>query len=243
MKRKAIRNALLNLIAGCCLVASASRVRATPVSGRFVNDARGDAIADQLLGREIGDVAMFPAIDAIAYHTHHYNQTIGIADDGVQNDWSVHITNVSGQSWINLYFVADLGVTIGNSDGKMEDQIGASGVFTDAFRIDASGTNANLLSESKTQDGILEPGEDWLFAVSNFGTGINQIPPTLITPGIFAGSSTPGLTSGNASILATPAPEPTALGVVALITSALLRRPRHRRKMSAPALSNESHAS
>ena len=68
----------------------------------------------------------------------------------------------------------------------------------------------------------------------NFGTGINSVPPTIVSPGIFAGSSLlgsdGGRSAGNGSILATPVPEPGTLGVLGLAVSvALARRPRRDR--------------
>ncbi|MDB5326842.1 MAG: hypothetical protein JWM57_2411 [Phycisphaerales bacterium] len=199
------------------------------VSGHFIDDARGDAVAVQSLSGELGDDAQFPIGGAIDYHTHRLYQDIGVPNDGIANDWNVHMTNVSGQSWANLFFVADLGATVGNADGKVEDVANAASVFTDAFRIDALGSNANLLSESISSDGIFEPGEEWEFGVMNFGSGLNALPPSFITPGVFAGSSPMvGLGGTNASILASPVPEPGVPATIALFASLLLRRHRGR---------------
>ena len=194
-----------------------------------MDDPRCDAIPEQTLNSEIGDSAMFPAVDAISYHDHRYNVAVGVPDDGIANDWTVHMTNVSGRAWRDVFFVADFGATIGNADGQVEDFVNAEGLFGDAFHIDATGVNANLLSESMHADGIFEPGEEWEFAVTNFGTGANSLPPTIVTPGIFAGSSPLGTTPGNASILAVPAvPEPATVGCVALFAMSLLMRRRRR---------------
>ena len=197
------------------------------VSGQFVDDGRGDAIAAQSLGGELGDDALFPIGSSIDYHTHRLYQDVGVPNDGLANDWNVHMTNVSGQAWTNLFFVADLGATVGNADGKVEDAANAASIFTDAFRIDALGSNVNLLSESISQDGIFEPGEEWEFGVMNFGTGLNALPPSFITPGIFSGSSPMvGLGGTNASILASPVPEPGVPAMIVFVASLLLRRRR-----------------
>jgi hypothetical protein len=223
---------LLNLVAS---VALPSLAVAAPITGHFLDDGRCDAIAEQMLNGEIGDVGMFPAVDAIAYHDHRYNVPVGVPDDGIANDWTVHMTNMSGRAWRDLFFVADAGATIGNADGQVEDFTNAEGLFADAFHIDASGVNANLLHESIAADGIFQPGEEWEFAVTNFGTGANSIPPTLVTPEIFAGSSPLGTTPGNASILAVPAvPEPATLGGIALFAMSLLMRRRRRAAHSSP---------
>jgi hypothetical protein len=222
MKRKIF----LNLVASIALPSSIAA--AAPVTGHFLDDPRCDAFPEQMLNGEIGDVAMFPAVDAIAYHDHRYGTPIGVPDDGIANDWIVHMTNVSGRAWRDLFFVADFGATIGNADGRVEDVSNAEGLFADAFHIDAGGVNANLLTESMNADGIFQPGEEWEFVVTNFGTGLNSIPPTIVTPGVFAGSSPLDTTAGNASILAVPAvPEPATVGLVTIAaTSLLMRRPR-----------------
>jgi|SRR5688500_15515946 len=221
-RRILYRFAAGTMLIGCMFPAASA---AAPVSGRFADDARGDAVADQLLTRELGDAAVFPAADALVYHDHRYGFTVGVPNDGVANDWTVHLTNVSGQAWRDVYFVADHGVTIGNADGTVEDLAGAPGAMNDAFRIDSVGANANLLHESMAIDGIFELGEEWEFVVSNFGTGATSRPPTLTTPGVFSGSSQPDPFTGNASLLAVPVPEPSgAVVLMGLGAAALLKR-------------------
>ena len=229
MKRQSLQHVLL--LAATAGVAMTSAVaNANPVAGQFTNDSRGDAIADLMLNREIGDSALFPIPDGILYHDHRAIQTVGVADDGIANDWLVHITNITGQSFGNLFFVADVGATIGNADGTIADTIGAPGVPTDAFHIDALGTNPNLIMESISPDGIFQPGEQWEFVVTNFNTGTQSFAPTLISPGEFSGSSPLGGLGGtNASILATVVPEPSTLSIVALMALSALRRRRRER--------------
>lgn len=236
MKRQSLQHVLLlaTTTAATAGVAMSSAVaNANPVAGQFTNDSRGDAIADQTLNREIGDSTLFPIQDGILYHDHRANSPVGVADDGIANDWLVHITNITGQSFGNLFFVADAGAAIGNADGTIEDTIGAPGVKTDAFRVDATGTNPNLVMESISNDGILQPGEQWEFVVTNFNTGTQSFAPTLISPGQFSGSSPLGGLGGtNASILATVVPEPSTLSVVALMALSALRRRRQQRRTS-----------
>ena len=221
------RTTPLTLIA---MAALASKAAAAPITGHFVDDPRCDSIPEQLLNAEIGDAAMFPAVDAIAYHDHRWGTAVGVPDDGIANDWIVHMTNVSGRAWQNLFFVADAGATVGNADGGVEDFNNAQGLFADAFHIDATGVNTNLVHESISADGIFQTGEEWEFVVTNFGTGFNSIPPTIVTPGLFAGSSPLGSTEGNSSILAVPAvPEPGVVGVISIGVMSLLMRRRSRR--------------
>jgi hypothetical protein len=225
MKRQSLKNVLI--AAAAVAISGATIAGANPVAGQFVNDSRGDAIADLMLVREIGDAQLFPIGDAIFYHDHRAISPVGVADDGIANDWTVHMTNVSGQAFTNLFFVADVGATIGNADGTIEDTIGAPGVRSDAFRIDSLGTNPNLLMESILADGIFQPGEEWEFAVTNFGTGSNSFPPALISPGVFSGSSPMQSLGGtNSSILGVVVPEPSTLSIFALMALASLRRRR-----------------
>src|SRR5262245_17840338 len=173
----AMKRTLRNLVLTALAMTASRAAVAAPILGHYLEDPRCDAIPDQMLTRELGDSTLFPATEAISYHDHRYSFPVGVPDDGIANDWTVHMTNVSGQAWKNVFFVADAGATIGNSDGRIEDMSGAPGVLCDAFRIDAQGVNANLLSESMNPDGIFEPGEEWEFAVTNFVTGpINAIP-------------------------------------------------------------------
>jgi hypothetical protein len=204
---------------------------AVPISGNYLEDARCDVIPNQHLTHELGDAATFPPNEALLISLQQVNFTVCVPDDGVANDWIVQIQNVSGTAWQDLFFVVDFHVVVGNADGMMEDAIGAPGVFTDAFRIDGTvtaGANNNLLFESGPVDEVLQPGEIWRFAVSNFVavTSAGLQPPILITPGIFAGSAPFPNTPGNCSILANPVPEPAISAGLLVAAGALL----HRRK-------------
>lgn len=59
----------------------------------------------------------------------------------------MQIINVSGQAWQDLFFVADLRLSIGNADGSAHDTAPLPGAIIDAFRIDGTvtlGLNDNL---------------------------------------------------------------------------------------------------
>jgi hypothetical protein len=223
MKRKSLQHVLTAAIS---IALGAAVSNADPVSGQFANDSRGDSIANIQLPRELGDSRFFQISDALIYHDHRVHFPVP-NDDGIANDWLVHITNVSGQAFQDLFFVADAGATIGNADGTVHDAIGAPGVWTDAFRIDSVGTNANLIMESILADGILQSNEEWEFVVTNFNTGVNSLVPTLTSPGVFSGSSPmQGIGGTNASILGVPVPEPSTLSILALMALASMRQRR-----------------
>lgn len=228
MRSKTLRNLFLG-----AALSAAGTAQAVPVTGVYIEDPRCDILPNQFLSHELGNVAFFPINEALVVNISNAPFTVCVADDGIANDWFVDIINVSGQAWNNLHFVADHGMFIGNADGKVIDLVGAPNTPEDAFRIDGTvtlGLNNNLLGESGIVDEILSPGESWRFTVSNFVSlpGTPAFPVIINTPGIFAGSDVMIIPPINtASILATPVPEPSAMGVLGLIVAGLsLRRPR-----------------
>jgi hypothetical protein len=220
--------------AALSLLGFSKTLSAVPVQGQYLEDPRCDTIPAQTLPDELGEVGFFPPNEAIQVQFQPVTFTVCVPNDGVQNDWLVQITNVSGTAWKNLFFVGNLGTRVGNADGNMIDVVLAPGVVTDAFRIDGTvtaGINNNLLFESGIVNEIFEPGETWRFAVSNFvGPNGGAPPPFFRSPGLFAGSAPLNAAlPDSASILATPVPEPAIAGLFAIgATVALLRRPSRR---------------
>lgn len=204
-------------------------VMAVPVNGLYIEDPRCDIIPTQQLPHELGEVTSFPLIQSFFSTVKSTTTFVCVPDDLVVNDWEVEIRNTSNIAWTNLFFVANLGMTVGNSDGLVMDVVNAPGVVADAFRIDAVGANNNLIFESSVADGIFAPGESWRFLVTNFMNTNGTTPPPLFnSPGLFGGSA-PVIAAfpDTASILATPVPEPTTWGVLGLGAAGLfLRRPR-----------------
>jgi hypothetical protein len=217
------------------LFAAARTSQAVPINGDYHEDPRCDVIPNQLLSHELGRLGFFPANESFEVNFQPSTFTVCVPDDGVANDWNVQIRNLSGIPWMNLFFVVDLGATLGNADGTVQDVAGAPGVFTDSMKIDGTvtaGINNNLFFENMTVNEIFEPGEIWRFNVSNFinyPPGGAPQPPIFVTPGRFAGSMPLGASQGNASILAVPVPEPTVAAAIVLGGVALmLKRPSRR---------------
>ncbi|MBC8108763.1 MAG: hypothetical protein H7Z14_19420 [Anaerolineae bacterium] len=233
MKRTTKNLSILSLAAASTLVATQMSY-AVPVVAVYNEDQRCDPVISQTLSHELGEQQFFPLNESFNAFVSPATFTVCVPDDNIANDWIVQITNTSGIAWQNLFFVADLGLTIGNADGNMIDVIGAPGVTTDAFRIDGTvtlGLNNNLLNESGAVDEIFAPGETWRFNVSNYFDAAGTAPaPAFRIPGKFAGSEpyvVPPFST--ASIVATPVPEPSALFAIVLPAAALLMRRRSRR--------------
>jgi hypothetical protein len=209
-------------------IALASPTFAVPVDADYIDDARCDPVAAIHLSHELGDLAVgWPIDEAIFVDVMPTNKLICVGDDGVANDWEIRMTNMSGIAYRDLFFVADLGVPVGNADGVMFNGAVATDPPTDAFRIDGTvtvtGGNDNLLGESGALDEIFSPGESWTFLVSNFEFGA---PPSFTSIGLFGAGSAPF--PSNASILATPVPEPVTLTLVGPLALAALRRRRRK---------------
>jgi hypothetical protein len=229
MTHNRFRNRVLAAAATPVLVVAFAHVaRAVPVTAVYLEDPRCDPIPQQTLSHELGEVAFFPLNEAFIPNVSPANFTVCVPDDGIANDWIVDIINVSGTPWTNLFFVADLGLTVGNADGNMIDVVNAPGVVTDAFRIDSVGINPNLLGESQVADGIFAPGESWRFNVSNYFDPAGTAPaPRFRAPGVFAGSEPyPNAAGSTASIVAIPIPEPGCLAGAGIAAALFMRRRR-----------------
>jgi len=77
-------------------------------------------------------------------------------------DQIVEITNLSGVSWPNVYYVGDAETFFSNVDGLIN--------FHPAFRIDAVGINTPLIFESIAPDGIWGVGETWRFVIQDYSS-------------------------------------------------------------------------
>jgi hypothetical protein len=235
MKRKNLCNLIASTTVASSLALSQA-VHAVPVTAVYTEDSRCDIIPQQILTHELGEIGFFPINEALQIFVSPATANICSAPDGIQNEFTIQIINVSGIAWQNLFFNGNLGSFVGNADGSIIDIVNAPGVTTDAFRIDGTvtlGVNNNLLNESGPVDEILDPGESWRFHVDNFrgGVGVPVLTPFFRSPGLFAGSAPLNAAlPDSASILAQPViPEPslvTALGAIA--GAMLLRRPRRK---------------
>lgn len=185
-----------------------------------------DSHPQTTFGHEIGDAAVFPPNEAILVQSTNTSNVICVADDGFPNDFLVRITNVSGNSWKDLFFVVDGGVSVGNVDGYIEDTTFPG--LNLAFKIDNVGLNKNLIAGDTNNNLIFEPGEAWEFLLTNFVAPANLPPfPVLGSVGLFSDSS--NIDGGsNASIVANLVPEPAAMAIALAISSGIVLRRRNR---------------
>ena len=224
------------LLAECIIAAlSASpSAMAVPVVGVYQDDpTHCDNPGPITLSHELGPTAAgFPINEGLLVSVQlstdpaHFSC---VGDDGIFNEYSVRLTNVSGLQWTNLFFVADRFLAPGNFDGFADDAGFDGPASAASFRIDGTvtaGTNNPLVFEDMTADEILEVGESWTFLIDNWS---DSAAPTFGSVGKFADSSAAGIdTQSTASILATPVPEPAALTLLFIASLALIMKGRSR---------------
>jgi hypothetical protein len=123
----------------------------------------------------------------------------------------VSITNLTGRSFNDLWYVADPETTITNKDGLVNGQ--------HAFKIDSIGLNQNLVFESINANGVFEPGEQWDFVIDGFLNTFGLPPSQMQSIGV--GTFSVGDSDSTGSIIAAPVPEPGSCVLAAAALAAL----------------------
>lgn len=125
----------------------------------------------------------------------------------------VSITNLTGRSFTDLWYVADPETTFTNIDGQVNNE--------HAFKIDSVGLNRPLIIESINPNGIFEVGEQWDFVIDGYFNTFG-LPASQFQSVGLVGSLSGGDSKSSASIIAIPIiPEPSA-GLLATIGFCLL---------------------
>lgn len=149
------------------LAAFASFASAHPVSGTYFDTNHCDNQGARQAVDELGTF-IFPSNELIdAFSTVTSLSACAPHDDPNMPNYLVRMTNLTGQSWTDLFYVADLDTSISNEDGMAWSAL-APGAVGQSFRIDATGMNNNLISESILADGVFQPGEVWQFIIQDF---------------------------------------------------------------------------
>ena len=183
---------------------------ANPVQGNYVDGPHCDVHGNLQAIEELGEGPLFPTDELISTVWTLTNQTACVmTDDPNFPNVLVEMTNLSGKYWNNLFYVADIDTAISNTDG-FADSAAAPGVFGEAFRIDALGSNRNLVFESIAADGIFEPGEIWGFIIQDYANAAG-LPPSFGSLDFAGGSSFGPDSTGSIVQFVVPAPGSFAL--------------------------------
>lgn len=214
----------LSIITAAALAAPAL---ANPVDGVYQDGPGCDNHGNLAAYEELGLAPMFPMdelIDASATLT--TMTACPVTDDGTMPNALVVMTNLSGQDWDNLFYVADPETRFSNVDGfATTDPVpNAASIFTEAFRIDAVGMNRPLIAESILADGIFQAGETWEFIVQDFGNLLGFGAADLSSLDFGSGSSTNFSAASIVAFQPIPAPGAAALFGLAGLTAAKRRR-------------------
>lgn len=160
---------------------------------------------------ELGSAYTFPVGEQIGFFSIDTNLVACVAsdDDQVPNKL-VSITNLQAFPISDIYYVANGGSvpgTFSNFDGYINGSM--------AMKVDHSGNNLSLYSESLITDGIFQPSETWQFIVQDY---VSPVPvDAFFSPRVVGGADT------LPSIIV---PEPSTVGLGLLGGLLMLRRRR-----------------
>ena len=204
------------------LVLSAGIAAANPVDGNYTDGPRCDNHGNLRAIEELGTGPLFPDDELIeATWTITQESACAGSDNPDMANALVSMRNLSQRYWDNLFYVADPETSFTNIDGSAMS-FAAPGVRTEAFRIDFVGANRPLVFESKTPDGIFEPGEIWQFIIQDY-TNAFGMTPDMMGSLDFAGASG-GDSFSSGSIVQFVVPAPGSLALLGLGSLAGIRR-------------------
>lgn len=233
---------LLTVLAATCASVGVSQARPVLIGSGPITPALCDMMvpaSNHELGAGASSTPVtgpFSAMEGISWTAGLDNRTACmVTDDPNAMNTVVTITNNTGLSWDDLWFVADgeiamMGGPILTNAERMIGELLGGGALGLAFRIDGTvtvGVNNPLKSEDMTTNEIFEPGETWTFIVQDWGGTMGlggncgAFPGTVnfTSLGVGGASCTAPNFLSNASIIArlrTTVPEPATLALFGL---------------------------
>jgi len=197
---------------------------ANPVNGFYDDLPNCDTQGPRVAREELGTGPAFPTDELIsAVATFTQITACPLSDDPTMPNVLMVITNLSGRSWTDLFYVGDPDTTFSNYDGFGVSAT-APGVSGLAARIDAVGSNRVLLAESMTSDGVFEIGESWEIILQDWSHPAGR-GPDLMGALDFAGASF-GDPFSTGSIVQFLVPAPGSAALLGLGGLGLVRRRR-----------------
>lgn len=187
------------------LLLCAGMAGAFPVQGQYFDGPDCDNHGPLIFYDELGTAPFFPPDELIqAEFTFVSFPACPQTDDPAIPNALLIITNLTGRTLTDLYYVADPHTTISNVDGFGES-FAAPGIVGQAFRIDQLGMNRSLIAESMNPDGVFEPGETWEILLQDYSNAFG-LPASALGSLDFAGASMGDQFSSGSILLAIPAP-------------------------------------
>ncbi len=217
------------IAAPAVLTALAFVAHADPVQGIYTDSASCDNHGNRISTEEFGDPSVFGQTQWIR-HASTFTQDVAcpMTDDPTLPNSLVEITNLTGRSLTDLFYVGDASLTgIGNTTFSNVDGLASQLTTTPplaalAFRIDSIGMNRNLVFESITANNVFEPGETWAFIVQDYHNDLGLAPDAFFSVGYADGSPAPGSSASIVQFV----PAPGAASLAALGGLAIARRRR-----------------